>query len=93
LEQDKDAKAASGAARTALALEILTFVLVILVSPVSFVFSLPFRIAPETWLMLWLKYVFIFVILAIGITSVGFGAASSYRARVRMTRRTMQRRG
>jgi hypothetical protein len=92
LGQDRDAKAASRLARTALSLEILTVVLVILVSPVSFVVSLPFHIAPETWLVLWLKYVFIFVILAVGITTVGFGAASSYRVRARMVRRSMQKR-
>jgi hypothetical protein len=93
LEQDRDAEAASRMARTASALEILTAVLVILVSPVSFVASLPFHIAPETWLMLWLKYVFIFVILAVGITTAGLGTASSYRVRARMIRRSMQKRG
>jgi len=92
LQQDRDAKASSRLARTARALEILTAVLVILVSPVSLVISLPFHIAPETWLKLWLKYVFIFVILAVGITTVGFGAASSYRVRARMIRRSMQKR-
>ncbi|MDA4112784.1 MAG: hypothetical protein OK474_01935 [Thaumarchaeota archaeon] len=92
MEHDKDAQAAAGLARTARVLETLTVVLVILVSPLSVVVSLPFQIAPETWLMLWLKYVFMIVILAIGITSLGFGAASSYRVRARMIRRKVQRR-
>ena len=93
MEQDRDEKTASRMARTARALEILTAALVILVSPVSFVASLPFHIAPETWLRLWLRYVFIFVILAVGTTTVGLGTASSYRVRVRMIRRSMQKRG
>jgi hypothetical protein len=93
LEPDRDAKAASRLARDARALEILTAVLVILVSPVSFVVSLPFHVAPETWLRLWLKYVFIFVILAVGITTAGLGAASSYRVRARIIRRSTQKRG
>jgi drug/metabolite transporter (DMT)-like permease len=93
LDQDRDTEAVSRLARTARALEILTVVLVILVSPISFVVLLPFHIAPERWLTLWLKYVFIFVTLAVVITSAGFGAASSYRVRARMIRRSVQKPG
>jgi hypothetical protein len=77
--------------RTSRALEILTVLLVVLVSPLSFVISLPFGITPQTWLSLWVKYVFIFVVLAICIALTGFGAAASYRVKAEATRRTLQK--
>jgi hypothetical protein len=91
LVNDKDVRLAASLVRTSRALEILTVVLVLLVSPLSFVVSLPFGIAPMTWLSLWLQYVFIFAVLAILIAVIGFAAASSYRVRARAIRRSIQK--
>ncbi len=73
-------------------MEVLTVVLIMLVSPLSFVISLPFNIAPQTWLSFWLKYVFYFVVLAIFLALTGFGAASSYRVRANAVRRATNKR-
>jgi hypothetical protein len=92
LEQDRDVKLASSLERNSSALAILTTASVVLVSPFSFVFGLPFAIAPEVYLAFWLKYVFIFVLLAIVIASAGFAGASSYHVRAETIRRSAKKR-
>jgi len=66
--------------------------LVILVSPLSVALSLPFHITPLAWLSVWLKYVFVFLVLAIVVALVGFAAAASYKVRALAIRRSVQKR-
>jgi len=68
-----------GSPNVARALEALTVLLVILVSPLSVLISFPLGISPESWLSVWMRYVFIFVVLAVTVALTGFGAASHYR--------------
>ena len=91
MTQRDDAGLVSSLERTSRALEILTFALVILISPVSFVLGLPFGISPETWLTLWQKYAFFFVVFAIAIALTGFAGSFQYRVRARAIRRSTQR--
>lgn len=91
MERDHDVKLAASLERTSLYLEILTVVLVILVSPLSFVLGLPLGVPPATWLSLWSKYVFLFIILAILVALAGFGAATSYRVKAQALRRALHR--
>src|ERR1700730_12510000 len=73
--------------RTSHALEFLTFVTVILISPVSLIFALPFGIPPEVYLTFWLRYVFIFVVVALLISVAGLTASSSYWIRAERIRK------
>ena len=82
---------ASSLERNALALELLTAALVVLISPISFVFSPLSGVSVQVWLSTWVKYVFVFVVLAIGIAVGGFGVASTYRVRATAIRRTMRK--
>ncbi len=92
MEANQDARLASSLERTSHLLDLLTFVLVVLVSPFSFVVGMPFGVAPQAWLSVWLQYVFVFVVLAIVIALFGFGAAASYRVRAAGIRRSVQKR-
>ena len=58
--------------------EALTFVAVILVSPVSFILGLPFVVEPEIWSTVWLRYVIVFIPLGLILAAAGLGAASRY---------------
>ena len=59
-------------------LQVLTFVAVILVSPVSFVLGLPLGVSPHDWLTTWTHYTVIFITVAFFIALFGFeGALSS----------------
>jgi hypothetical protein len=91
LEQSQDEQLAMSLERTSRTLEVLTVALIVLVSPISFAFSLPFNVAPETWLSLWAKYVFFFIVLAIFLALAGFGAAASYRVRADAVRRSTRK--
>ena len=77
--------------RTSRALEVLTVVLVVLVSPLSFLVGLVFGISPETWLATWQTYVFIFIILAILIAVTGFAGALHYRVKAQAIRRSTRK--
>jgi hypothetical protein len=92
LEPTKDARLASSLEQTSHAVEVLTMALVILVSPLSVVLSLPFDITPHDWLSIWQQYVFVFIVLAMVIALVGFGAAASYKVRALAIRRSIQKR-
>ncbi len=61
--------------------EVLTFVAVVLVSPASAVFGLPFGIAPGDWFNTWQRYVFFFIIIAMAIAFLGFGLSTEYRVK------------
>jgi membrane protein YdbS with pleckstrin-like domain len=92
LERSEGEQLAQRLETTSRNLEVLTLALVILVSPLSFVVALPFGIAPQTWLSLWVEYVFVFILVAIFLALTGFGAASSYRVRANSLRRSPQKR-
>jgi len=64
-------------------LEALTFVVVILISPLSFVFGLPLGITPHDWLATWTHWVVVFITAAIVISVVGFEGALSYRLKAK----------
>jgi len=65
--------------RKARLLEALTFVAVVLVSPVSFILGLPLGISPHDWLSEWTHWTFVFITVAIVIALLGFEAALSFR--------------
>lgn len=90
MEQNHNVKLAASLERTSLYLEVLTVVLVITVSPLSFIIGLAMGIQPETWLSLWGNYVFFFIILAILVAIAGFGAATSYRVKAQALRRSLR---
>jgi hypothetical protein len=92
LERNEDEQLAKSLERTSRNLDVLTLALIILVSPLSFVLSLPFGIPPQTWLSLWTRYVSVFILIAIFLALTGFGAASSYRVRANALRRSLQKR-
>ena len=56
-------------------LTVLTFVAVILISPVSFILGLPMGIAPHDWLMTWTHWTVVFITVAFFIALFGFGGA------------------
>ena len=58
---------------------VLTFVAVILVSPVSFVLGLPLGISPHDWLTTWTHYTVIFITVAFFIALFGFEGALNSR--------------
>jgi hypothetical protein len=62
-------------------LVLLTFVAVILVSPISFVLGLPLGISPHDWLASWTHWTVVFISAAIVIALLGFEAALAYRLR------------
>ena len=57
-------------------LQVLTFVAVVLISPVSFVLGLPLGISPHDWLTTWTHYTVIFITVAFFIALFGFEGAS-----------------
>ena len=63
--------------RNSRAWEILTFVMVLIVSPLSFLFGLPLGIDPTVWLGFWLHWTFVFILLAIALAAIGLNAAST----------------
>ena len=56
-------------------LTVLTFVAVILISPVSFILGLPLGIAPHDWLTTWTHWTVVFITVAFFIALFGFGGA------------------
>ena len=58
--------------------EIATFAFVILLSPASLVFGLAYGIAPDAWLTAYLRYVAVFIPLAVLVALAGFEVAASY---------------
>jgi hypothetical protein len=54
---------------------ILTFLVVLLLSPLSFVLALPVGITPDVWLGFWLKYVLFFIIAAFACAVLGLSIA------------------
>jgi hypothetical protein len=56
-------------------LDVLTFVAVILISPVSFLLGLPFGISPHDWLTTWTHYTVIFITVAFFVALLGFEGA------------------
>lgn len=73
--------------------EILTFTMVIVVSPASFLLGLPFGIAPEVWLALWLHWEVVFIVLAMIIALLGFNAASSCWLKAKRIRKQLKEEG
>ena len=60
-------------------LTILTFVAVILISPISFVLGLPFGIAPHDWLSTWTHWTVVFITIAFFVAIFGFEGALNSR--------------
>jgi len=70
--------------------EVLTFALIIVISPASFVFGLPFGIAPLAWADGWVHWVFLLVLLALAITILGFGQATTCRLKAERIKRQQE---
>lgn len=73
--------------------EIFTFVMVIIVSPASFLFGLPFGISVDVWLAQWLHWVVVLIILAVVIALLGLDAASSCWLKAQRIRRQLREEG
>jgi len=56
-------------------LTVLTFVAVILISPVSFILGLPLGISPHDWLTTWTHWTVVFITVAFFVAVFGFGGA------------------
>jgi drug/metabolite transporter (DMT)-like permease len=69
-------RALQGKAR---AVEVLTFLAVILVTPLSMIFAIPFGVSPQDWIDGWQRYVFLLILLAVGLSLAGFGFSTRYR--------------
>jgi hypothetical protein len=62
-------------------LQVLTFVAVVLISPVSFILGLPFGVSPPDWLATWTHWTVVFITLAFFIAVFGFEGALDSRLR------------
>ena len=71
--------------------EVLTFVMVIIVSPLSFLFGLPLGIDPTVWLAFWLRWTVVFIILAIVLVVIGLNAASTNWIKAQRIRRQLSK--
>jgi hypothetical protein len=69
----------SGLLKKARAIDAVTFVAVILVSPASVVFSYLFGVTPDSWVRGWVTYVFFFILVALGISVLGFSFSTDFR--------------
>jgi len=56
-------------------LTVLTFVAVILISPVSFILGLPLGITPHDWLTTWTHWTVVFITVAFFVALFGFEGA------------------
>jgi len=65
--------------------EVITFVAVILISPVSFVLGLPLGISPHDWLASWTHWTVVFITLAFFVALLGFETSLSYRLKAKRT--------
>lgn len=74
--------------RKARIVEVLTFLAVILVTPVSMIFAIPFGASPQGWVDAWDRYVFLLILLAIGLSVVGFGISTNYRLEAEKLRKS-----
>ena len=68
--------------RKAQLIDALTFLAVILVSPASVVLSFSLGVTPQVWVAVWLRYVVLFILLAIGLATLGFDTSNRYRLEV-----------
>jgi hypothetical protein len=60
-------------------LELLTFVAVILISPISFILGVPFGISPHDWLATWTHWTVVFIAVAFFVALFGFEGALASR--------------
>ena len=91
MAQKDDAGRIPGLERRARALEVLTVLLVLLVSPLSFLIGLLLGVSPEAWLASWENYVFIFIVLAMVIALAGFAGAFHYHVKAQAIRRSARK--
>jgi hypothetical protein len=70
--------------------EIVTFVIVIIVSPASFVLGLPLGITPAVWLAFWLHWTAVFIVFAIIIALLGFDKSLSCSLRAERIERQLE---
>ena len=65
--------------KRARAVEVLTFLAVVLVSPASMIFLAPSGVSPQDWLGTWQRYVAVFILLATALAVFGFAVSTHYR--------------
>ena len=73
--QEKQDDAVRRLTRRSHVLTVLTFVAIILISPVSFILGLPLGIAPHDWLTTWTHWTVVFIAVAFFVALFGFGGA------------------
>jgi hypothetical protein len=59
--------------------DVLTFLAVILVTPASVIFLIPFGVSPQDWFSTWQRYVALFILLAMGLAVFGFAVSTDYK--------------
>jgi hypothetical protein len=69
-------------------LTVLTFVAVILISPVSFILGLPFGITPHDWLATWTHWTVVFITVAFFVALFGFEGALDSRLKAERISKT-----
>jgi len=74
-------------------LTVLTFVAVILISPVSFILGLPLGISPHDWLTTWTHYTVVFITVAFFIALFGFEGALDSRLKADRISKTISSAG
>ena len=65
--------------KRARAVDVLTLLAVILVSPASVIFLIPFGVTLQDWFGTWQRYVALFIILAMALAVLGFAASTHYK--------------
>jgi len=59
--------------------DVLTFLAVILATPASVIFLVPFGVSPQDWFGTWQRYVVLFILLAMGLAVFGFAVSTDYK--------------
>jgi len=59
--------------------DVLTFLAVILVSPASVLFLIPFGVTYQDWFSTWQRYVAVYILLAMALAAFGFAVSTDYK--------------
>jgi len=59
--------------------DVLTFLAIILVSPASVIFLIPFGVTYQDWFSTWQRYVAMFILLAMALAALGFTGSTHYK--------------
>ncbi len=74
--------------KKARAIDVLTFLAIIFISPASAIFLVPFGVAPQDWFATWQRYVVVFILLAMALAASGFAMSINYKLEADSLERT-----